>query len=45
MGACTRRINRFERLLRGALILAAAALPADASELPAAVTGPRFRAD
>lgn len=45
MGTCTRRINRFERLLRGALILAFAALPADASELPAAVAGPRFRAD
>jgi CubicO group peptidase (beta-lactamase class C family) len=45
MGTRTRRISHFEHLLRAALILAAAALPADASELPAAVAGPRFRAD
>ena len=32
-------------LLRGALILAAAALPTDASELSTTVAGPRFRAD
>jgi CubicO group peptidase (beta-lactamase class C family) len=45
MGTCTSRIKRFERLLRGALILGAAALPADASELPTAVSGPRFHVD
>jgi CubicO group peptidase (beta-lactamase class C family) len=35
----------FGRLLGSALIVAAAALPADGSELPAAAAGPRFRAD